>query len=141
MTEDLIAPEPIGSETLLVVEDDESVRFVLRQSLSKKGYRVLEAHNGSAALEVIEVETIDLVVTDVVMPEMGGFELATRLNQRHSSIKVLLMSGYTESDGGIGGNRVLAPGTHFLRKPFSTELLAEKVRAMLDEEGEERSGQ
>jgi len=133
MTEGLIAAKPIGSETLLVVEDDESVRFVLRQSLRKKGYRVLEAHNGSAALEVIEIESIDLVVTDVVMPEMGGFELATRLSQTHESIKVLLMSGYTESDGGIGGDRVLAPGTHFLHKPFSTELLAEKVRMMLDE--------
>ena len=126
-----------GNETILLVEDDESVRFVLRQSLAKKGYAVLEAVNGAKALEAIEScegsEEIDLVVTDVVMPEMGGFELAARLAQSHGGIKVLLMSGYTQTDGGIGGNRILADGTHFLRKPFSTEVLARKVREMLDE--------
>lgn len=131
MTDDAIAP---GKEVILLVEDDESVRHVLCQSLTKKGYSVLEAIHGAEALAAIEGgEAVELVVTDVVMPVMGGFELATRLARSHGGIKVLLMSGYTQSDGGIGGNRILAEGTHFLRKPFSTELLARKVREMFDE--------
>lgn len=121
-----------GGETVLLVEDDESVRYVLRQSLKKMGFRLLEAENGVAALDILESgEAVDLVVTDAVMPMMGGFELAAQLALRYADVKVLLMSGYTQTDGGIAGNRLLADGTHFLRKPFSTEVLGRKLREML----------
>lgn len=121
-----------GGVTILLVEDDESVRLVVRRSLDKAGYRVLEAGNGVEALEVLEGhEPIDLVVTDAVMPLMGGFELAARIGQDHPGIQVLLISGYTEADGGLSGNRILAEGTHFLRKPFSMQALVEKVGEML----------
>lgn len=122
------------ADTILLVEDDESVRFVLSQSLSRMGYQLLEAENGSIALEILESgHRVDLVVTDVVMPVMGGFELAAQLARKHAGVKVLLISGYTQMDGAIAGNRVLADGTHFLRKPFSTEVLERKLREMLDE--------
>ena len=120
------------SATILLVEDDESVRFVLHRSLTGLGYRVLEADNGAIALDLVESgEPVDLVVTDVVMPVMGGFELAARLGRENAAIKVLLISGYTQADGGLGGNRILAEGTDFLRKPFSMQLLAEKVTDIL----------
>jgi CheY-like chemotaxis protein len=77
-------------------------------------------------------EAIDLVVTDVVMPVMGGFELAARLARENASIKVLLISGYTQADGGLGGNRILSEDTDFLRKPFSMQVLAAKVAEMLE---------
>lgn len=119
--------------SVLLVEDDESVRQVLVKALSRKGYRVLEAANGARALELIEAgDPVDVVVTDVVMPEMGGFELARHIAEGHTSIKVLLISGYTQSDGRLAGNPLLSPGTHFLRKPFSTDLLDETIRQVLE---------
>lgn len=124
----------LESTSVLLVEDDESVRQVLHKALTRKGYRVLEAANGARALELIEGgEAVDIVVTDVVMPQMGGFELARHLSQNHGAIKVLLISGYTQSDGRLAGNPLLSPGTHFLRKPFSTDLLDETIRGMLAE--------
>lgn len=121
------------SETILLVEDEESVRFVLRQSLMLKGYRVIEALNGREALDVLDGgESVDLMITDVVMPEMGGFELVSRVAREHSGVKVLFISGYTQMDGGIDGQQLLDPGTHFLRKPFSTDVLAQKVREVLE---------
>lgn len=126
------ARAPIAN--VLLVEDDESVRHVLGKALRRKGYRVLEAANGARAFEMIEQgEAIDVVVTDVVMPEMGGFELAARLSRRDAATRVLLISGYTQSDGALNGNPLLPPETYFLRKPFSTDLLDETLRQMLDE--------
>lgn len=126
--------KPGKAPTILLVEDDESVRFVLRQSLAKMGYRLLEAGNGAAALELLDGgESVDLVITDAVMPMMGGFELAAHVAQRHAGVKVLLISGYTQTDGGIAGNRLLGKGTHFLRKPFSSEVLGRKLSEMLAE--------
>ncbi|MDX1643006.1 MAG: response regulator [Thermoanaerobaculia bacterium] len=121
---------PVAS--ILLVEDDESVRHVLGKALLRRGYRVLEASNGARAFEMIEQgETVDVVVTDVVMPEMGGFELAARLRRRETAVRVLLISGYTRSDGALQGNPLLPAGTYFLRKPFSTDLLDEMLRQML----------
>lgn len=121
------------SETILLVEDEESVRFVLSKSLLRKGYQVIEACNGSEALDLLNGEaSVDLMITDVVMPEIGGFELVSRVSREHPEVKVLFMSGYTQSDGGIEGHRLLEPGTHFLRKPFSTEMLGQKVREILE---------
>ena len=120
--------------TILLVEDDHSVRFVLHRSLLKMGYRVIEAANGGEALELLqESEAVDLIITDVVMPDIGGFELISRLPSEFREVKVLFMSGYTAIDGDIDGQRILEPGTHFLRKPFSTELLGKKVREILAE--------
>jgi two-component system cell cycle sensor histidine kinase/response regulator CckA len=126
------------SETVLLVEDDHSVRFVLHRSLLNMGYRVIEATNGSEALELLQIGgAIDLIITDVVMPDIGGFELISRLPDEYRGTKVLFMSGYTGSDGGIDGQRILDPGTHFLRKPFSTETLGNKVREVLAEAPQE----
>ena len=123
-----------AAETILLVEDDEAVRLVLERSLSRKGYRVVEASNGREALDILaDGESVALMITDVVMPEVGGFELVSRVAREHPAVKVLFMSGYTQSDGGIEGHRLLEPGTQFLRKPFSTELLAQKVREILGE--------
>ena len=120
------------TETILLVDDDHSVRFVLHRSLLNMGFRVIEATNGSEALELLhDAGTVDLIITDVVMPDIGGFELVKRLPPEYCDVKVLFMSGYTGTDGGIDGQRILDPGTHFLRKPFSTELLGKKVREVL----------
>ncbi len=127
-----VAAQKKPVSTILLVEDDESVQHVLQRSLSSFGYRVLLAGNGLEALELIEGgEVVDLVVTDVVMPVMGGFELAARLAQDKAHIKVLLISGYTQADGGLGGHRLLAEDTAFLRKPFSMQVLGEKVADLL----------
>lgn len=130
-----MSEEPTGAlETILLVEDEATVRLVLERSLSRKGYRVVEAANGREALDLLSAgESVDLMITDVVMPDIGGFELAGRVARQHPAVKVMFMSGYTQSDGGIDGQRLLEPGTHFLRKPFSTELLAQKVREILQE--------
>lgn len=126
--------EALFGETILLVEDEESVRLVLRKALERQGYHVVEARNGREALETLDGgESIALMITDVVMPEVGGFELANQAAREYPDIKVLFMSGYTQSDGGIDGHRILDPGTHFLRKPFSTELLARKVREIIEE--------
>jgi len=121
-----------GSETVLVAEDEEAVRALARQVLEIYGYHVLEAANGGAALLICErhKEPIDLLITDVVMPEMSGRELADRLAQLRPDMKVLFMSGYT--DNAIVHQGVLDEGANFIQKPFPTEALARKVRNVLD---------
>ena len=127
-------PEPArGGETVLVVEDESLVRAVARRVLTKKGYRVLEAENGAEALRICEesLPSIDLVVTDLVMPEMGGRELAAELQARHAAVRILFMSGYTE-DAALRSN-VLQSGQAFLSKPFTADEFARKVREVLDD--------
>jgi PAS domain S-box-containing protein len=127
-------PEPArGGETVLVVEDEPLVRAVARRVLSKQGYRVLEAANGVEALRICaeSLPSIDLVVTDLVMPEMGGRELAAELQSRAAGVRILLMSGYTE-DAALRPS-VLQPGEAFLAKPFTPDEFARKVREVLDE--------
>ncbi|HYZ19392.1 MAG TPA: PAS domain S-box protein [Gaiellaceae bacterium] len=121
-----------GSETVMLVEDEEIVRNLVREILEGKGYTVLEARNGAEALELGRTfdGRIHLLVTDVVMPKMSGRELAEELLATHPETKVLYMSGYT--DGIIGNHGVLEPRTELLQKPFSVDLLAEKVRRVLD---------
>ena len=122
---------PIGTETVLLAEDAEAVRGAARQILERYGYKVLEAANGTVALSTAEnTSRIDLLLTDVVMPEMSGRELATRFAKLKPNAKVLFMSGYT--DDAIIRHGVLRPGTAYLQKPFSPESLARKVRAVLD---------
>ena len=121
-----------GAETVLVAEDEEMVRKLACKVLEMTGYQVLEAANGSTALLICErhKEPIHLVITDVIMPEMSGRELADRLAQLRPEMKVLYMSGYT--DNAIVHHGVLDEGASFIQKPFATHALARKVREVLD---------
>ncbi|HEY0321200.1 MAG TPA: response regulator [Pyrinomonadaceae bacterium] len=120
-----------GAETILLAEDDDMVRKLASEVLSLYGYQVLEAANGGAALLICErhKEPIHLLVTDVIMPEMSGRELANRLSQLRPEMKVLYMSGYT--DNAIVHQGVLDEETHFIQKPFAPDALARKVREVL----------
>ena len=126
-----------GNETILLVEDEDGVRALIRQVLHKNGYTVLEARHGGEALLICERHPtqIDLLLTDVVLEQMGGPELAARLGSLRPEMKVLFMSGYT--DEAIVKHGVLTPGTAFLQKPFTTDALARKVRGVLDGIAEE----
>jgi len=120
-----------GKETVLVVEDQAEVRKYTAAALMAYGYQVIQAADADEALLRCEREQgrIDLVLTDVVMPNLSGGELANRLGKRWPGIKVLFMSGYT--DNAIGHHGVLEEGAEFIQKPFSPEGLAIKVREML----------
>ena len=123
---------PCGSETILVVEDDEDVRKLTVRILKGGGYRVLKASGGNEALLICEQEKepIHLILVDVVMPGMSGRTLAERLALIHPEMKVLYMSGYT--DNAIVHHGVLEEGIEFIQKPFTTDGLAKKVREVLD---------
>ena len=125
-----------GSETVLLVEDEESVRQLVRDTLEAKGYKVLEAEQGHTALQIADAHqgSIDVLITDVVMPGMSGRELAQRLSASHPRTKVLFVSGYTED--AIVHQGVLDPGTAFLQKPFTLQALSRKVRDVLRSERE-----
>jgi PAS domain S-box-containing protein len=122
---------PQGSETVLVVEDEDSVREIINRVLSGKGYRVLMASDGSEGLRVSAEYNgpIDLLLTDLVMPGMGGREFATRLEAGRAGMKVLFMSGYTEDV--ISHQGLLEAGLSFLQKPFTSGDLLRKVREVL----------
>jgi two-component system cell cycle sensor histidine kinase/response regulator CckA len=121
-----------GTETILVVEDEAAVRELVVRVLAAHGYRVLEARSGSEALQVSgqHSESIDLLLTDVVMPHMNGAELCEQLRASRPEIRVLYISGYT--DNAIAHHGVLEPGTNLLPKPFSAEGLLHTIRRILD---------
>jgi len=123
-----------GSETILLVDDEEGVRKLISTVLNNGGYAVIEAANGKAALSIYEknAHKIDLVLTDVVMPQMNGFELGAQLTQKNPGLQVLYMSGYRDSamNRGPGG-----PPMAFLNKPFTPDILLAKVREVLDAGG------
>lgn len=123
---------PRGSETLLLVEDEDGVRELIHEWLVDHGYEVLAAADGPEALALAEARDrpIDLLVADVVMPRMGGPALAKRLLARQPSLKVVFISGY--ADEAIGDRRVLEEGASFLQKPFTLDALLSKVRRVLD---------
>jgi nitrogen-specific signal transduction histidine kinase len=124
---------PKGNETVLLAEDDPLVRDLARRLLIQQGYTVLEASNGEEALRVAREnagEKIHLLLTDVVMPQMGGKELSEKLKRLRPDIGVLYTSGYT--DNAIVHHGTLEPGTYFLQKPFSHKTLSHKVREVLD---------
>jgi PAS domain S-box-containing protein len=123
--------ETDGSETILLVEDEESVRELVRITLVSRGYRVLEAEDGDAGLRVAESfkGNIDILITDVVMPGIGGRELAKRLLALRPGISVLFLSGYTEDT--VITQDAPGPATAFLQKPFTLQNLAKKVREIL----------
>jgi CheY-like chemotaxis protein len=127
---------PKGNETILVVEDEETLRQMVSTVLREQGYSVLEAFNGEDALRIANQQNghrIGLVLTDVLMPRMGGKELSDRLRDRWPGLKVLFVSGYTENNFPLNG--VLEEGVAFLSKPFTLAGLAMKVREFLDSPG------
>jgi CheY-like chemotaxis protein len=120
-----------GQGTILLVEDETPLRVLAAESLKKLGYIVLQASNGEQGLEVAESHEgpIDLLLTDIVMPRLGGPELAEKLKEKRSNLAVIFMSGYTETaaleNAQIGSDAIL------LNKPFSTETLANRIAEML----------
>jgi PAS domain S-box-containing protein len=121
-----------GTETLLISEDEASVRALATRILSEQGYAVIEASNGLEALDIAQAYAgeIHMVITDVVMPAMGGKALVTKLKETRPGIKVLYVSGYTEN--AIVHHGILDSGIDFLQKPFSVESLLHKVREVLN---------
>jgi CheY-like chemotaxis protein len=120
-----------GSETILLVEDEESVRQLVRETLAARGYRVLEADNGAAALALAAArsDTIHLVITDIVMPGLSGHELVEQLLPARPGMKVLYFSGYAEDAFPTALSS--AAQSAFLQKPFTLQSLSRKVREVL----------
>lgn len=127
-----ISTFPSGTETILLVEDEEQVRRAAIEVLTVLGYQVFEAGNGSQAIQLAKLykETIHLLLTDVVMPKMNGKEMAEQIKLIHPESTVLFMSGY--NDDIIANHGILDEKLHFLGKPFSPSTLANKVREVLD---------
>jgi CheY-like chemotaxis protein len=127
-----LLPEQRGTETVLAVEDEASVRRVLSRILRQLGYAVLEAADGDDALRLDDEDGrhVDLLITDVVMPRLGGRQLAERMRARNPDLRVLFLSGYgTEA---LANRGVSSEDDHVLRKPFSASGLASSVRQVLD---------
>lgn len=125
------AEAPRGTETILVAEDADLIRQLTREILEVRGYHVLEASDGEEALRICKtfVGTIHLTLSDVVMPGIGGRELAEQAVRLRPEMKVLLMSGYADE---ISKSGFLHPGLHFIEKPFTSNSLALKIREVLD---------
>jgi len=121
-----------GSETVLVAEDEDAVRQIIEKALQARGYTVMVARDGNEALAIAgrHAGQIDLLVTDVVMPDMNGRALSERLTHVRPTIKTLYLSGYT--DDAILHHGVLEEGVAFLQKPFSLGALARKVREVIE---------
>jgi CheY-like chemotaxis protein len=124
------ATRPSGSGTILLVEDNDAVRRPVTRLLADLGYDVLAANGPEEAITLAHGRTIDLLVTDVVMPGMNGRLLSEKLVAAQPSMRVLFMSGYT--DDAVIARGVIEPGTAFLQKPFGADRLAQKVRELLD---------
>ena len=123
-----------GAETVLVVEDEPAVRGLVESMLGLHGYQVIVAENAGDALELSSSfdGRIDLLLTDVEMPDMSGRELAQRLRAERTEMRLLYMSGHSEDD--VAGYGVLASGGMFLPKPFTVAALTERVREVLDKQ-------
>jgi CheY-like chemotaxis protein len=122
---------PAGTETVLLVEDEDPVRELVARVLEDVGYRVLSAPRPSEAQRIVASTSIDLLLTDVVMPEMSGYDLATRVRLAQPGVHVLFMSGYAHKALGEASE---LPEGELLRKPFSPEDLTRAVRAVLDDD-------
>ena len=132
--------EPVGQETVLLVEDDEAARELWREMLGLLGYRTIIASNGAEALELADKHAghIDLLLSDVVMPKLGGRELAGRLRERRPGLRVIFMSGYTADTMLRQG--IASSSVPFLQKPFSVQQLARKIRDVMDDVVRNASG-
>jgi two-component system cell cycle sensor histidine kinase/response regulator CckA len=121
-----------GTETILLVEDEEAVRVLARMVLQSNGYKVLEARHGEDALSLAAeyAGPIDILLSDVLMPRMGGRQLAARLAEARPNLRVLFMSGY--GDDGVLERGPEEPSAAFIGKPFSPQELARRVRQVLD---------
>jgi CheY-like chemotaxis protein len=121
-----------GTETILLVEDEDAVRAVAGRILRRQGYTVVEASNGSEAMRQFTEGgcEFDLIVTDIVMPEMGGLELAQRVREWSPNARILFTSGYTED--AVLSRNFLDPGAEFVEKPFTPARLAQRAREVLD---------
>jgi len=130
-SEEAVLTEP-GTETILLAEDEANLRYLARQFLEKQGYKVIEAADGAAAMQIAVAHegVIHLLLTDVIMPGMNGRELAQRISEIRPQTKVLYMSGYTENV--IGHDGTLDAGVSLLQKPFTLRDLKSKVREVLD---------
>ncbi len=122
-----------GNETILIVEDEEDVRRFASEALTYFGYNVIMAANGRIALELIKKESLkfDLIITDIVMPELNGKDFIKKVRKFYPDVKVLYVSGYTENH--IVHNGILEENVNFINKPYSVEVLASTVRKILDE--------
>jgi DNA-binding response OmpR family regulator len=144
VAESLPVPSPVAEaqplETILVVEDEANLRRLTRQFLENRGYTVLDAADGAAAVQICVAHQgiIHLLLTDVIMPGMNGRELAKRVSEIRPNTKVLYMSGYTEN--AIGHNGTLDAGIKLLQKPFTLQALQAKVREVLDQKLPQEAG-
>ena len=125
--------------TVLLVEDNESLRGLLRCALDEAGYRVLAAENGQKALEIAESSPIDVVVTDILMPEVNGLELIVELKARHTSCRIIAMTGggsmLVNTIDSLNDRNADVFGTHrTLQKPFQTAELIDTLEAVLSED-------
>ena len=121
-----------GTETILLVEDDEAVRALVRQALLREGYKVLDSADPIEAQRISAAfrGRIQLLITDVVMPKVSGRELAERISPLRPTMKILYMSGYT--DGAVLNSGILEAEVAFLQKPFTPDALTAKVREVLE---------
>jgi two-component system, cell cycle sensor histidine kinase and response regulator CckA len=128
----LRSSESVGNETILIAEDNEGVRTIAQMMLERNGYTVLTAANAAEALDIAHQypETIDLLLTDVVMPEMNGKDLFIHIQKICAQMKVLYMSGYT--DNVVSHYGILEDGVNYIQKPFTNHSLATRIRAILD---------
>ena len=122
-------PRAAQRDQILIVDNDPVFLALLAKFLRKDGFRVLTAKDGALALKILKTVTPDVILLDLVMPNVSGRELAGRFEKLRPGIKVLFMSGY--SDNVIEQHGVLEEGTHFIQKPFSPEALARKIRELL----------
>lgn len=126
----MTSPDSDHKETILLVDDEQSVRTIVFKILRRANYNVLEAENGEAALKIAENHPgkIDLVITDMFMPGLRGPEVVERLASRRPGLRALFMSGYADQDARTG----VPPGANFLNKPFSGQELAKAVEVVLN---------
>jgi two-component system, cell cycle sensor histidine kinase and response regulator CckA len=121
-------------KTILLVEDEDMLRGLIRELLEIKGYAVLEASQGLAALELLKArgESVDLILTDVVMPHMSGSELVDRVRKDQPDLKVIFMSGYTGANNAAIHKSLEMPGVAFLQKPFRLNALISQVNELIE---------
>jgi two-component system cell cycle sensor histidine kinase/response regulator CckA len=127
-----VPPENSGTETLLIVENEPAIRNLLQVALRRNGYTVLAAESGREALGLVRNHdgVIDLLITDVMMPDMDGPELVRQLSTIRPDTRTLFMSGYM--DDTLGERGILSSNANFIQKPFSPRTIAQKVRDILD---------